>query len=644
MRARTSRKKEVVADDDLANIPLPIVSDRPTPEPTLGFENVVTAASRLILDRRAKDGDQQGKGKNKEGGDDEDRSEGFTIGIFGEWGSGKSSVLRAVRKRIEDKGNDKFLIVDFEAWRYTDGKSLQVELLRSIATALDNHAIAGAGLLKSIAINLLRGGTDAAAAVTEIALGLTGVEADAGGDIKRKLQQAGVEEKASDDMGQTDLFALFDKFSKELAKRGLYVVVLVDDLDRCSPEGVSQIISTLNTLMDYRRFIFVVALDQSYIVKAITNAYALRDQDGERDEAFGERFLEKVIQIPLSVPRIDYKDDLENLVGKENLRVLEKYYGFDDEIRQVVQQTIVPLGLHSNPRQFKRFINTYVVSCFINYAEMMGAKDSKDLVRALVWLIALKTVANGKYESVREDVFDLIRDADDDDAEPLDSKTIGRLPTFEHYEPDDEQCDFTQIYEQHPTFPRFVEELTASGITVETISRVLEFVSSTDSGATEAESALQKEGSSSVGSTFMDYFNRSDHPEIKETVDLLDKWIQGIVPGKITRTERRQYWNYGDLDHKGPGVAFCSLVIPNLNKMRIRLFYNAEEAKKILAGLGELGVPGYAVNVANPKQGKWGVGSLYIDFWFKDFVRAGELPEKIKKLVRDAHDDFCAEG
>ena len=71
MRARTSRKKEVVADDDLANIPLPIVSDRPTPEPTLGFENVVTAASRLILDRREKDGDQQGKGKNKKGGDDE---------------------------------------------------------------------------------------------------------------------------------------------------------------------------------------------------------------------------------------------------------------------------------------------------------------------------------------------------------------------------------------------------------------------------------------------------------------------------------------------------------------------------------------------------------------------------------------------
>lgn len=384
MRARTSRKKEVVADDDLANIPLPIVSDRPTPEPTLGFENVVTAASRLILDRREKDGDQQGKGKNKKGGDDEDRSEGFTIGIFGEWGSGKSSVLRAVRKRIEDKGNDKFLIVDFEAWRYTDGKSLQVELLRSIATALDDYEIAGAGFLKSMAINLLRGSTDAAAAVTEIVLGLTGVEPDAGGDIKQKLQQAGVEEKASDDMGQTDLFALFDKFSKELAKRGLYVVVLVDDLDRCSPEGVSQIISTLNTLMDYRRFIFVVALDQSYIVKAITNAYALRDQDGERDEAFGERFLEKVIQIPLSVPRIDYKDDLENLVGKENLRVLEKYYGFDDEIKRVVQQTIVPLGLHSNPRQFKRFINTYVVSCFINYAEVMGTKDSKDLVRAPV--------------------------------------------------------------------------------------------------------------------------------------------------------------------------------------------------------------------------------------------------------------------
>lgn len=154
MRTRTSRKKEVVADGDLANIPLPIVSDRPTPEPTLGFENVVTAASRLILDRREKDDDQKGKGKSKKSEDTEDRSEGFTIGIFGEWGSGKSSVLRAVRKRVEDKGHDQFLIVDFEAWRYTDGKSLQVELLRSIATALDDREIEGAGTLKSLAISL----------------------------------------------------------------------------------------------------------------------------------------------------------------------------------------------------------------------------------------------------------------------------------------------------------------------------------------------------------------------------------------------------------------------------------------------------------------------------------------------------------
>lgn len=641
MRTRTSRKKEVVADGDLANIPLPIVSDRPTPEPTLGFENVVTAASRLILDRREKDDDQKGKGKSKKSEDTEDRSEGFTIGIFGEWGSGKSSVLRAVRKRVEDKGHDQFLIVDFEAWRYTDGKSLQVELLRSIATALDDREIEGAGTLKSLAISILRTSTNAVASVSAIALGLKGVETAASEEVRQELRDAGQQKKATDDMGQTDLFALFDKFSKELAKRRLYVVVLVDDLDRCSPEGVSQIISTLNTLMDYRRFIFVVALDQSYIVKAITNAYALRDQDGERDEAFGERFLEKVIQIPLSVPRIDYKDDLENLVGKENLRVLEKYYGFDDEIKQVVQQTIVPLGLHSNPRQFKRFINTYVVSSFINYAEVMGAKDSKDLVRALVWLIALKTVANGKYESVREDVFDLIRGADDD-AEPLDSKTIDQLPTFEHYGPDDPECDFTQIYKQHPNFRAFIEELTASGITVETISRVLEFVSSTDSGATEAESALQKEGSPSAGRTFMDRYNRENHPEIKETVDLLDGWIRNIEPDKIARVERKMYWNYVFPDSKGSNVAFCNLSLPNLTKMCVALNYNEERTMEVLAGLSELDDPDYSVRPF--MGGRWGGGTLLIEFRFRDFVRDRVLPEKIQQLIRGAYDYFRAEG
>jgi chromosomal replication initiation ATPase DnaA len=87
--------------------PIQIIADIPTRSPGLGFEEYVEALTDAIR-----------------GGDPPQ----FTIGLYGPWGSGKSSLLSAIHARLE-KYHPEVVPVVFEAWRYDQSQHLVVPLL-----------------------------------------------------------------------------------------------------------------------------------------------------------------------------------------------------------------------------------------------------------------------------------------------------------------------------------------------------------------------------------------------------------------------------------------------------------------------------------------------------------------------------------
>ncbi len=70
---------------------------------------------------------------------------------------------------------------------------------------------------------------------------------------------------------------------------------MVDDLDRCTPDGVVNVLEAIHVLTDIEGFVFVVALDREYLTKAIMQKY--------REDGLAERFIEKIVQIPFSIPQ-----------------------------------------------------------------------------------------------------------------------------------------------------------------------------------------------------------------------------------------------------------------------------------------------------------------------------------------------------
>ena len=96
------------------------------------------------------------------------------------------------------------------------------------------------------------------------------------------------------------------------------LVIFVDDLDRCSPGTVSQVIEAINLFLagEFPNCVFVLGMEPGAVASHIETAHpdlAKAQRDGRPDEdwsSLGWRFLDKIIQLPLSVPALRTDDDV----------------------------------------------------------------------------------------------------------------------------------------------------------------------------------------------------------------------------------------------------------------------------------------------------------------------------------------------
>jgi hypothetical protein len=130
---------------------------------------------------------------------------------------------------------------------------------------------------------------------------------------------------------------------------GRRIAVLIDDLDRCSPDKVVSLLEAINLVMDVPGFVFVLALDYDVLVRAVSERYP---------HASGHVFIEKMVQVPFRVPRLALPPEgfLAELIPDWMQRSKSLPSGFED-----IAHDVATLGLEANPRQIKRLINSVMV-------------------------------------------------------------------------------------------------------------------------------------------------------------------------------------------------------------------------------------------------------------------------------------------
>ncbi len=198
------------------------------------------------------------------------------VGIYGEWGTGKSSVLEFIGAMAE---RDEHTLIRFNPWQYSTKNVLWREFVSAVYNQPIFASMERAGWVRIK--NKSRWVLDRTKVVEE---GTKLFNEKAG-----KALSAGLDvTKSWFTFSAADLKALHKKLGD---KR---VIVLIDDLDRTAPELVPEILFALKELMNTPQFSFICAFDP-VIVGEVLRRY----HPGFGD---GLKFLEKIIDYPRWLP------------------------------------------------------------------------------------------------------------------------------------------------------------------------------------------------------------------------------------------------------------------------------------------------------------------------------------------------------
>lgn len=244
-----------------------------------------------------------------------------SVGIFGTWGTGKSSLLNLIEANLKRRMNDDVIVIRFDAWLYQGFDDARAALMDVIARALYEEAKQNEGLL-GLADRLL------ARVKTVRALGLAievaaaahgipvfGAAARAVGAVNNYIagtpdddDAKAMAEGAKEIRGLVapkqkksppeEIEAFRAEFGELLTKLAKTMVVFVDNLDRCLPTQTIHTLEALRLFLFMNSSAFVVAADEDMVRHSVSQHFRDADTRHVKD------YLDKLIQVPVRVPRL----------------------------------------------------------------------------------------------------------------------------------------------------------------------------------------------------------------------------------------------------------------------------------------------------------------------------------------------------
>jgi len=370
----------------------PLWPDNPTSLDLLGFSDIASPIVSAV---------------------ERERLDPVAVGVFGDWGCGKTTILELIDASYDER--DDVIVVFTHPWEYDPTLDPRASLIAEVLGAVRAFAEKDSTRWDEVKDKFDKLAkriewSKAFTVATKSALTFTLPSIDS---------LVGIFSGASSEAGDPSLQGFRDEFASLMGELSdvKRVVVLVDDLDRCLPETVVMTLEAIKLFLSVEKMAFVLAADARLVELAISHRFGITEQGGR----MAREYLEKIVQIPVSVPALGEGDteaylalmllshhlgDDGDVFGKLIAHCDERRGRADARVLKDLPEGLVPETaksdlalaamlapilsekLDGNPRRLKRFLNAFWMRLAI--ARLRGAAPDEAALAKLMVLEQLE--------------------------------------------------------------------------------------------------------------------------------------------------------------------------------------------------------------------------------------------------------------
>ena len=309
----------------------------------------------------------------------EKNSDSLTIGLYGKWGSGKTSIVNMIVEALET--NNDIIVFKFEPWIYSDTEQLISHFFREFAKVVKHKDYAKEFLRIGEELETYASFFEPMSMIPEPTVSFLSLASS------KVMKSVGRASKKLGKLKTKSLSSTKEAIEKHLSKIDKKILIVIDDIDRLNSTEIRQIFQMIKVLGNFPNTIYLSVMERDVVVDALSEV-----QKGD-----GSDYLEKIIHVPFEVPAIPREEVWKFLESS-----IQELFVVTLEADKIYLRDIFRRGFKyffNNIRDVKRYMNVLR----FNYNALGKELNDTDLMA----ITALQVFEPQVYDDIRtnKDIF-----------------------------------------------------------------------------------------------------------------------------------------------------------------------------------------------------------------------------------------------